>query len=350
MDGYAILSRIGEGAHGVVLKGRHKETGKLVALKKVPLRKLDEGFPHVALREIKALQLTSQHPNIVHLYEVFPHGMGFTLVFEYMETDLSEVLRNTDSPMCEGIIKSYLIMLLQGVSFLHANSIMHRDLKPANLLIDNNGILKIGDFGLARLFSKDEKKLYSHQVATRWYRAPELLYGARMYSESVDLWAIGCILGELLNNSPLFPGENDIEQLWFVIRVLGTPTEDTWPGLEQLPDYNKITFTHCEPVPLKDVLICASSLAVDLLSKFLCYDQNKRIAADNALLHDFFLNEPLPVHPSRLPGSSANRKATAPNSAAHIRYENCLKTPITSLLAPPEFFDEAAAYAPSSDD
>lgn len=119
-------------------------------------------------------------------------------------------------------VKAYLLMLLKGVAFLHSRGVMHRDLKPANLLIGAQGRLKIADFGLSRIFQADrQERQYSHQVATRWYRAPELLYGARNYTEGVDLWAVGCILGELCNNCPLFPGENDIDQLGIVIRHLG---------------------------------------------------------------------------------------------------------------------------------
>ncbi|CAH8480885.1 unnamed protein product [Schistosoma rodhaini] len=239
MEQYSIIGRIGEGAHGVVLKAKHIESGELVALKKVPLRKLADGIPNTALREIKALQFIESSPYVVHLREVFPHGTGFVLVFEYMVTDLSEVIRNSEPPLTEEQSKCYMLMILRGVEVMHANGIMHRDLKPANLLISAEGVLKIADFGLARVFENNNERLYSHQVATRWYRAPELLYGAKKYTNSVDLWyinynlfgfrAIGCIFGELLNSSPLFPGENDIEQLWFVVRVLGTPNEDIWP-------------------------------------------------------------------------------------------------------------------------
>ncbi|XP_059118717.1 cyclin-dependent kinase 20 isoform X2 [Peromyscus eremicus] len=238
MDQYCILGRIGEGAHGIVFKAKHVETGEIVALKKVALRRLEDGIPNQALREIKALQ----------------------------EIEDSQY-----------------------------------DLKPANLLISASGQLKIADFGLARVFSPDGGRLYTHQVATRWYRAPELLYGARQYDQGVDLWAVGCIMGELLNGSPLFPGENDIEQLCCVLRILGTPSPRVWPEITELPDYNKISFKEQAPMPLEEVLPDASPQALDLLSQFLLYPPHQRIAASQALLHQYFFTAPLPAHPSELP-------------------------------------------------
>ncbi|KPP66074.1 hypothetical protein Z043_115460 [Scleropages formosus] len=199
MDQYSILGRIGEGAHGIVFKAKHIETGETVALKKVALRRLEDGIPNQALREIKALQEIEENQYVVTLKNVFPHGTGFVLVFEYMLSDLSEVIRNSQRPLTESQVKGYMLMLLKGVAFCHENCIMHRDLKPANLLISSTGQLKIADFGLARLFSNEGERLYSHQVATRWYRAPELLYGARKYDEGVDLWYV---LQSF--NSPLF--------------------------------------------------------------------------------------------------------------------------------------------------
>ncbi|CAG14499.1 unnamed protein product, partial [Tetraodon nigroviridis] len=156
----------------------------------------EEGVPEAAggrhpqpgLREIRALQEIEDNEHVVKLKGVFPHGTGLVLVFDFMVSDLSEVIRNAECPLTPAQVKSYMIMLLKGVAFLHRNSIMHRDLKPANLLISFSGHLRIGDFGLARLFSEQGGRLYSHQVATRWYRAPELLYGARKYQEGVDLW------------------------------------------------------------------------------------------------------------------------------------------------------------------
>ncbi|XP_065911299.1 cyclin-dependent kinase 20-like [Dysidea avara] len=301
MENYHILGRIGEGAHGIVFKAKHLQTGELVALKKVPLRKLEDGIPPAALREIKALQESEENHHVVRLHEVFPSGAGFVLVFDYMLSDLSSVLRNCDSPLTEAQVKSYLLMLLKGVAYLHQNSIMHRDLKPANLLISQSGHLKIADFGLARVFSKEPTRQYSHQVATRWYRAPELLYGARHYDPGVDLWAVGCIFGELLNNSPLFPGESDIEQLYCVLRVLGTPNETVWPGVTELPDYNKIMFSEMPPIPLEEIVPDASPMALELVKKFLVYSSKKRISAAKALLDAYFFVWPLPAHHSELP-------------------------------------------------
>ncbi|XP_074873646.1 cyclin-dependent kinase 20 isoform X4 [Carettochelys insculpta] len=271
MDQYIILGRIGEGAHGIVFKAKNIETGETVALKKVALRRLDDGIPNQALREIKALQEIEENPHVVKLKAVFPHGAGFVLVFEYMLSDLAEVIRNAQQPLTQAQVKG------------------------------STGQLKIADFGLARLFSSDDSRLYSHQVATRWYRAPELLYGARRYDEGVDLWAVGCIFAELLNNSPLFPGENDIEQLCCVLRILGTPTQHTWPELPELPDYNKICFKQKPPVPLEEVLPDAPPQSLQLLRCFLLYPSRERVRAAQALVHPYFFTAPLPAHHSELP-------------------------------------------------
>ncbi|XP_041602426.1 cyclin-dependent kinase 20 isoform X5 [Vulpes lagopus] len=256
MDQYCILGRIGEGAHGIVFKAKHVETGEIVALKKVALRRLEDGIPNQALREIKALQEIEDNQHVVQLKAVFPHGAGFVLAFEFMLSDLAEVVRHAQRPLVQAQVKSYLQMLLKGVAFCHANNIVHRDLKPANLLISASGQLKIADFGLARVFSPDGSRLYTHQVATRWYRAPELLYGARQYDQGVDLWAVGCILGELLNGSPLFPGENDIEQLCCVLRILGTPSPQVWPVCRSSWSRRLCPWRRCCPMRLPRPWTC----------------------------------------------------------------------------------------------
>jgi len=302
MDHYNIIGKVGEGAHGVVFKAKHLQSGEIVALKRVSLKRLEDGIPNTVLREIKALQAIEDNENIVKLLDVFAQGTGLVLVFEYMLSDLSEVIRNHEQPISEPQVKSYMRMLLNGVEFCHANNIMHRDLKPANLLISSTGYLKIADFGLARVFDNDQSnRLYTAQVATRWYRAPELLYCARNYDEGVDLWAVGCIFGELLNKSALFPGESDIEQLYLVIRAFGKPTEETWPSLKDLPDYGKISFEDFDVVPLEEIVPDASKEAMNLLKRFLVYQSKMRISAKDALYHPYFFTQPLPCHHIDLP-------------------------------------------------
>ncbi|XP_067931801.1 cyclin-dependent kinase 20-like [Watersipora subatra] len=329
MDQYTLLGRIGEGAHGIVYKAKNTESGQVVAIKKVALRKIEDGIPNTALREIKALQGIEDSLYVIKLHEMFPHGNGFVLVIDYMLSDLSEVIRSAMTPLTEAQVKSYMLMLLKGVEFMHGKNIMHRDLKPANLLISSTGALKIADFGLARVFQNNEGRLYSHQVATRWYRAPELLYGARKYDEGVDLWAVGCIYAELINNSPLFPGENDIEQLCKVLQCLGTPNERLWPGVSELPDYGKIEFNNTTPVPLEQLCPDAADVALDLLKQFLVYPSKQRIPASKALLHAYLFSEPLPAHHSELP--KPERKSRRPHAQ-----QFSIDRPITESLVDPD--------------
>lgn len=331
MDHYNIIARVGEGAHGIVFKAKHIQSGEIVALKRVALKRLEDEIPNTVLREIKALQAIEENENVVKLLDVFAQGTGFVLVFEYMLSDLAEVIRNSDHPITEAQVKSYMKMLLHGVAFCHENSIMHRDLKPANLLISSSGLLKICDFGLARVFDKYQtNRLYTAQVATRWYRAPELLYCASKYDEGVDLWAVGCIFGELLNKSPLFAGDTDIEQLSLVIRALGTPNETIWPSLTELPDYNKIEFPYYDPIPFEELVPDACKESVDLLKRFLVYRSDKRLRAKDGLLHAYFYVQPLPCHHTDLSIPKRNKKLHT--------YEYDLEKPIRDSLIDPELF------------
>ncbi len=151
------------------------------------------------------------------------------LVFEYMPSNLHTLIRSYNIPFTESMIKRYMLMMLDGVAYIHKCRVMHRDLKPANILIDANGILKLADFGLAKYVKECDDRGHTHQVATRWYRAPEVLYGARNYTFMIDMWSIGCIFAEMWNRDPLFPGQNDIDQLYQVFQILGTPDEHRWP-------------------------------------------------------------------------------------------------------------------------
>lgn len=297
---YTVLGRIGEGAHGLVFKARHVPTGRVVALKKILIKNLEDGIPVNVMREIKALQLL-RCKYIIKLYDMFPRGMSLVLVLEYMNSGLWDMLHHNQQELTLPIVKTYAQMLLKGTRYMHAHYVMHRDLKPANLLINHEGILKIADLGLARLYWPDGGRPYSHQVATRWYRAPELLYGARYYSEKVDLWAVGCIMAELITKQPLFAGESDIEQLAIVLQHLGTPSEETWPGHTELPDFHKITFPQSTPTPWPELLPGVESDAIHLVESFILYDTNKRISAKEALRHQWFKNRPLPASLEDMP-------------------------------------------------
>lgn len=331
MERYLILGRVGEGAHGVVFKAKDRETGETVALKKVPLRRPEDGVPPQTLREIKALREIEDNPHVVRLRAAFAHGPAVVLAFEFVAGDLGGVLRAAPAPLPPARIRALLAMTLRGLGHCHQLHILHRDLKPANLLIDGTGRLKLADFGLARVLAAPQGRPYSHQVATRWYRAPELLYGARHYDEGVDLWAVGCIFGELLNLSPLFPGENDIEQLCCVLRALGTPSPRVWPELAQLPDYPKISFRAREPPPLEELVPDAPPTAVDLLGRFLVYPSRQRIRAHEALLHPYFFG-PMELAPP-------------PRGGSRSPPTFCLDAPLLPALPPP---GALAPYAPSA--
>uniref|UniRef100_A0A1B6D7T3 Cyclin-dependent kinase 20 n=2 Tax=Clastoptera arizonana TaxID=38151 RepID=A0A1B6D7T3_9HEMI len=300
MDQYQVKGRIGEGAHGLVLHGIHLLTKKVVALKKVLVKKVEEGIPNSVIREIKTLQ-ELDHKYVIKLLDFFPHGVGYILVFEFMPSGLWEMLHDVENPITEAQAKTYMHMLLFGVSHLHKHNIMHRDLKPANLLISSVGELKIADLGLGRVMWAENDRPYSHQVATRWYRAPELLYGTKYYSSAIDMWAVGCILAELNNKTPLFPGDSDIEQLALVLQSLGTPTESTWKGVMTLPDYNKITFPLTKSQPWTSILPDANISTIHLASELLVYEPSKRLTADQALSHQYFSSSPLPCPLSSMP-------------------------------------------------
>ncbi|KYN20777.1 PREDICTED: cyclin-dependent kinase 20-like [Trachymyrmex cornetzi] len=328
MDKYIINGQIGEGAQGLVLKAHDSSRDQEVALKKILIKKIEGGLPTSIIREVKSLQQL-KHPYVVELLDAFPNGLDFIMVFEYMPTGLWEVLRDFEISLTLAQIKTYMKMLLEGIAYVHGKNIMHRDLKPANLLISEKGILKIADFGLSRLMWKDGTKPYSHQVATRWYRAPELLYGARYYTSAIDIWSIGCIFGEMLNTSPLFPGETDIEQLAIVLKYLGSPTSESWPELTSLPDYNKITFPYHKSTSWENIIQDAQPEAIDLIRQILIYNSSKRLTAEQALCHTYFYSKPYPSMKNLIKPSLDHRlrvksKEINPNVQPSTLFENLL--------------------------
>ncbi|XP_044490469.1 cyclin-dependent kinase G-2 isoform X2 [Mangifera indica] len=235
VDEFERLNKIDEGTYGVVYRAKDKKTGEIVALKKVKMEKEREGFPLTSLREINIL-LSFHHPSIVDVKEVVVGSNldSIFMVMEYMEHDLKGLMEAMKQPFSQSEVKCLMLQLLEGVKYLHDNWVLHRDLKTSNLLLNNRGELKICDFGLARQYGSPLKP-YTHLVVTLWYRAPELLLGAKQYSTAIDMWSLGCIMAELLSKEPLFNGKTEFDQLDKIFRILGTPNETIWPGFSKLP-------------------------------------------------------------------------------------------------------------------
>lgn len=291
---YRKIEKIGEGTYGVVYKAEDIMSGGFVAMKKIRLEQEDEGVPSTAIREI-ALLKGFEHQNVVKLVDVVHATQKLYLVFEYLDQDLKRYmdnLRRNRKPGCPGKMtiekaKSFLYQLCAGVAYCHEQGVLHRDLKPQNLLLDASGEqLKLADFGLARTFVSPSRA-YTHEVVTLWYRAPEILLGAKHYKTHVDIWSIGCIFAEMATGTPLFPGDSEIDQLFRIFRTLGTPDDNTWPRVSELPDYRP-TFPKWKARLLSSIIPGINEEGVKLVQSMLTYEPEQRISATQALRHPYF--------------------------------------------------------------
>ncbi|KAI8419954.1 hypothetical protein MSG28_008569 [Choristoneura fumiferana] len=255
MQKYEKLEKIGEGTYGTVFKAKNKETHEIVALKRVRLDDDDEGVPSSALREICLLK-ELKHKNIVRLYDVLHSEKKLTLVFEHCDQDLKKYFDSLNGEIDLDVVKSFMYQLLRGLAFCHSHNVLHRDLKPQNLLINKNGELKLADFGLARAFGIPVK-CYSAEVVTLWYRPPDVLFGAKLYTTSIDMWSAG------------------------------TPNEDTWPGVTQLPDYKPLP-VYQPSLGLAQVVPRLPARGRDLLARLLTCNPALRMPADDAMAHAYF--------------------------------------------------------------
>ncbi|KAL8962275.1 MAG: hypothetical protein Q9193_001297 [Seirophora villosa] len=315
---YEILEKLGEGTFGEVYKAKSLRDGHVVALKKILMHHEKDGFPITALREIKLLKMLS-HPNILKLEEMAVErtkGEGrkkaiMYMVTPYMDHDLSGLLENPKVEFSEPQIKCYLLQLLEGLRYLHANKILHRDMKAANLLINNSGILQIADFGLARPYDDpaprpgngggEARRDYTTLVVTRWYRPPELLLQLRRYTTAIDMWGVGCVFGEMFKGKPILAGTSDLNQANMIFDLVGSPTEENMPGWSSLPGCEGVRAFSPRPSMLAHVFRQEGSSAISLLSELLKLDWRKRINAIDALKHPYFTNHPLPARPGDIP-------------------------------------------------
>ncbi|VDO10976.1 unnamed protein product [Rodentolepis nana] len=288
---YFRLEKIGEGTYGVVYKCRCRKSNTLKAMKRIKLENFDDGIPATALREIALLKEVA-HPNIVNLERIVMDRGRLFLIFEFLTFDLRKYIEKQPNRLISNkLMQSFMYQMLQGLLYCHARRIIHRDLKPQNVLVDvERNVVKLADFGLAKSLGYPPRKM-THEIVTLWYRAPEIMFGEDYYCAGVDMWAMGCIFAELAAGDPIFRGDSEIDQLFKIFKILGVPTEETWPGITRLRDYNPIIYPEWHSFRIYDIAEFQGRLnedGFDLLSKMLLYDPVKRISAQEALLHPYF--------------------------------------------------------------
>ncbi|CAK7206406.1 TFIIH complex serine/threonine-protein kinase subunit kin28 [Sporothrix eucalyptigena] len=304
---YIRGKELGEGTYAVVYEGRLRaDPTQLVAIKKIKVQKeYSDGIAPDAVREIKFLQ-ELRHANIVRLHSVYStRDQNLCLVLEHLPRgDLEMLIRDTAAVRYGAAdIKAWMGMLCRAVAFCHDRAVLHRDIKPNNLLVAADGALKLADFGLARSCA-DPYRPMTANVITRWYRPPELLFGARHYTGGVDVWSVGLVFAELIIRNPYLPGNTEVEQIGLICRALGTPTEENWPGVTRLDSYTVPT-DRVYPVAGRENFLgpfgTVGSDGVDLLMKTLVLDPRRRITSRAMLAHAWWHAEPRPTPIQDLP-------------------------------------------------
>ncbi|KAI8028342.1 putative serine/threonine-protein kinase [Camellia lanceoleosa] len=300
-DTFEKIDKIGSGTYSNVYKARDNMTGKIVALKKVRFDNLEPESVRFMCREIIILRRLD-HPNVIKLEGLVTSRMSCSLylVFQYMEHDLAGLAASPEIKFTEAQVKCYMHQLLSGLEHCHNHGVLHRDIKGSNLLIDNEGILKIADFGLATIVDPSHKHPLTSRVVTLWYRAPELLLGATDYGVGIDLWSAGCILAELLAGKPIMPGRTEVEQLHKIYKLCGSPSDEYWKK-SKLP--NATLFKPREPYRrcVSQTFKHFPTASLPLIETLLAIDPADRKTATIALRSEFFTTEPYACDPSSLP-------------------------------------------------
>ncbi|KAF2097242.1 serine/threonine-protein kinase ppk23 [Rhizodiscina lignyota] len=326
VDNFERLNHIEEGSYGWVSRARETATAEVVALKKLKMDNLNDGFPVTALREIQTLK-ESSHTHIVDLREVV---VGDTLddvfiVMEFVEHDLKTLQDSMSEPFLPSETKTLMAQLTSAVAFLHSHWILHRDLKTSNILMNNQGEIKLADFGMARYTGDPPPPNLTQLVVTLWYRAPELLLGAKTYGFEIDLWSVGCIFGELLQKEPILQGKNEVDQISKILTLMGIPTDTTWPGFRRLPNARSLRLPpnpppHATKPNIRRTFALLTNAGVDLLLSLLSLNPDGRPSAAEVLDHPYFKEDPkpkakemFPTFPSKA-GQEKQRRRDTPSA------------------------------------
>ncbi|KAM6948368.1 serine/threonine-protein kinase MAK-like [Aplochiton taeniatus] len=284
MNRYTTMRQLGDGTYGSVFMGKSKDSGELVAIKRMK-RKFYSWDECMNLREVKSLKKLS-HTNVVKLKEVVRENDYLYFVFEYMKENLYQLMKDRNKFFPESVVRNMTFQILQGLSFIHKHGYFHRDMKPENLLCMGPELVKIADFGLAREIRSQPP--YTDYVSTRWYRAPEVLLKSNTYSSPIDIWAVGCIMAELYTLRPLFPGNSEVDEIFKICQVLGTLKKSDWPEGYNLAASMNFRFPQCVPTSLRALIPHASNEAVTLMKDTLQWDPQKRPTAIQALRYPYF--------------------------------------------------------------
>eukprot|EP00542_Grammatophora_oceanica_P012899 CAMPEP_0194027208 /NCGR_PEP_ID=MMETSP0009_2-20130614/1388_1 /TAXON_ID=210454 /ORGANISM="Grammatophora oceanica, Strain CCMP 410" /LENGTH=437 /DNA_ID=CAMNT_0038666179 /DNA_START=453 /DNA_END=1766 /DNA_ORIENTATION=+ len=300
--------QVGQGTYGSVFVGADKVTNEIVALKRINTEQEENGFPITAIREVKILKAL-KHVNIVNLKEIVTSKeqggdipKNVFMVFEYLEYDLTGILETPEIRLSQDHVKSWSQQLLRGCHYMHRNKVIHRDLKASNLLVNRRGELKIADWGLARSWNSDMKRL-TNRVITLWYRPPELLLGAHEYNTKIDMWSVGCIIAEMFRRSGFLRGSNEATQLDLIFRTCGHPTKELWPDVHKKcklwKNFRPKEGEEPRPRVIRQALKTnlphprwMTEHAIDLIDNMMILNPDNRWSAEQALLADYFFDDP----------------------------------------------------------
>lgn len=307
---YTLSRALGDGTYGSVCLAKHVDSGEQVAVK-VMKRKYKSWQEAMDLREVKSLKKLN-HANIVKLKEVIRENDTLYFIFEFMKENLYQMMKaryEKNRYFQDNSIRNIMFQVFQGLSFMHKHGYFHRDIKPENLLCNGSENVKIADFGLAREIRS--RPPYTDYVSTRWYRAPEVLLRSTNYSSPIDIWACGAIVAELYSLKPLFPGSSEVDEIFRIVRVLGTPSKDDWPEGLKLAQSMNFKFPQCVPTPLKTLLPNASAEALQLIQDSLEWNPNKRPTAAQCLKYPYFqVGADMPRSNSQFRSRTMRRRAS----------------------------------------